>query len=305
MTLAVSSRVVLAMTSWLVELAKTPFLVVLAMITSTLQLTLTSLRLVLVKTIDVNSVGAGAVAQVTTSTDMDGGLTTVAAEDDVIVVVDGVTYKMDVTTDADMAEDITVDFIAQHGSSILAAHGVTVTTSSTTANTATLIFTGQTDGTGFTAQVYLSDDGTLTTQTMVATTAAVTASVGDLSTTITDFSTTDIIDTAGLTGLGTGGYYEGAAGSMTAATAYGVVVLTGAAYATQLASEDAVNIASTSATEAVVVYMNSTTGKAAAYYDASLDADGALGASAQMFEFDDINSLTELAAAFSSDSFTI
>jgi hypothetical protein len=256
-------------------------------------------------TIDVNSVGAGAVAQVTTSTDMDGGLTTVAANDDVIVVVDGVTYKLDVATDGDTADDITVDFLTLHASSILAAHGVTVTTSSTTADTATLIFTGQADGTGFTAQVFLSDAGVITTQTMVDTTAAVTASGGDLSTTITDFSTTDIIDTVGLGDLGTGGYYEGAAGSMVAATDYGVVVLTGATYATQLASEDAVNTRSTSATDAVVIYMNSTTGKAAAYFDASLDADGSLGASAQMFEFDDINSLTELAAAFSSDSFTI
>ena len=255
-------------------------------------------------TIDVDSVGAGAVAQVSTSADVDGGLTTVAAEDDLIVTLNGQTYKQDILTDGDTADDIAADFVATHASSILSTHGVTVVRTGTDA-AAVLTFTGKADGTAFTVGVQLSDGGTLADVAVTATTAPVTAAEGDLSSTITDFSTTDIIDTVGLGALGTGGYYEGAAGSMVAGTDYGVIVLTGASYATQLLSEDAVAARSTSATDAVVIYMNSTTGKAAAYFDANIATDGSLGASAQMFEFDNINSLTELAAAFSSSNFTI
>ena len=254
-------------------------------------------------TFDVAAVGGGASAQVTTSSDADFGATTVAAEDDIVVTINGQVYKLDVATNGDEADDIIGDFITAYKSTILASTGVTVAASAAGVNGG-FKFTGAADGTAFTASVALSDNGVITQGTMT-TTAGVSATAGDLSTSIADFSSDVIIYTSDLTDLCTGCYYEGAAGAMVAGTAYGVVVLTGATYADQGLAEAAVAARSTSATDAVVIYQNSTTGKATAFFDNELANDASLAASAEMFTFDNINTLTDLAATFSSSNFTI
>jgi hypothetical protein len=254
-------------------------------------------------TIDVDSVGAGAVAQVT-SVDVE------AVSGAVVVVGDTLTAIIDGQAYTSVANATTHDtgmidvFIAEHKSSINLIHGITVAAVDADAADG-FKFTGKADGTAFTIDTYHGDAGVLDQLTEVATAVGVKEEIDDLQTSIVDFSSTDIIDTTGLTALGAGGYFEGAVADLTAGTAYGAVVLTGASYATQLAAEDAVTAVSTSTTDAVVVYHNSTTGKAAAYFDADIAVDGSLTAVAQMFEFDNINSLTELAATFSSSSFNI
>lgn len=254
------------------------------------------------ETYDVNAVSATAVAQVITSADTDAAATTVAAEDDLVVTVNGSVYHLDVATDDDTGDDIAADFVALHGATILAAHGVTVATTAVTANSAgSLLFTGKSDGTTFTADVSFVDDGTVVAMTETATTAGSAAKA--LSTTFTDFASGDIIDTVGITALGTGGYYEGASTGMTAGTDYGVVVLTNTSYASSTAAATAINVTSSSGTDAIVVYLDSTTGKAEAYFDDNIGGNDTAGA--DIFAFDNITNLTDLAAAFSTDSFVI
>lgn len=254
-------------------------------------------------TVDIDSTGAAAVAKVVTTGDVDGGLTTVAAQDDFIVTLDGATYKLDVATDGDDSDDISEDFVAEFGAAILAAHGVTVTITGG-AGAKSLVFTGKADGTDFTVDATLSDNGVIVPVVETITTAG--SAAKDVATTITDFLVGDVLNTEGLTGLGTGGYYEGAAAGMTAGTAYGVVVITDKSYASVTAASTDINVTSTSGTEALVVFLNSTTGKAEAYYDNNLNADAVAGGDdANLFTFDNITTLQGIADTFSSDSFVI
>ncbi len=253
-------------------------------------------------TYDVNLQSTAAVAQVTTTGDIDGGLTTVAADDNLIVKLDGAVYKLDVATNGDTADDIAGDFVTTYAATILAAHGVTVTRAANSASTG-IVFTGKADGTSFTVDATLDDAGSAVA--VAETTSATGTAAGDVASTITDFAVGDIMDTVGLGSLGTGGYYEGAAGSMVAATAYGMVVLTGASYATWELAETAVAARSTSATEGVVIFLNSTTGKAEAHYETDLSTNDTTATADLMFTFSNIANLTDLAATFSTDSFTI
>jgi hypothetical protein len=106
--------------------------------------------------------------------------------------------------------------------------------------------------------------------------------------------------------LGTAGYYEGS-GSVTADTEYGLIVLTGASYASNALAEDAYTTAGSTAstTSVVVVYLNSATGKAVAFLDADIDTDGTTADTATFFTFDNITTLTGLATVMSTDSFVI
>jgi hypothetical protein len=128
-------------------------------------------------------------AQTALSADVDLALTTVAADDDLVVTVNGRVYTLDIATDGDTGDDIAVDFVALHAANILADTGVTVTSSAVVVSATgagKLLFTGAADGTAFTARVDVTDDGVITTNAVV-TTAGVEAVVVD--TTITGFTT--------------------------------------------------------------------------------------------------------------------
>ena len=113
-----------------------------------------------------------------------------------------------------------------------------------------------------------------------------------------DFAAGDLIDKSALTGMDTGGYYEGALASATATTEYGMMVLTSAAYALATDVETAINTKLTDASDLdqIFVYLDSTLGYAVAVYDSDLDTDGTLN---QIATFTGITTLAQLAAAFS------
>jgi hypothetical protein len=253
-------------------------------------------------TYDVDSQLTAAVVHKVTTGDLDGGLT-LATADDFVVNLDGAVYKLDIPTASDTADDIQGDFITAFASTILAAHGVTVTTTNASSNATDLIFTGKADGTAFTVDATMNDGGV--NVAIAETTNATGTAAGDVKSTITDFAVGDIVDTVGLGSLGTGGYYEGAAGSMVAGTAYGMVVITDQSYATWELAEDAVAARSTSTSQGVVVFLNSTSGVAEAHYENDLGADDTTAAADLTLSFSNITNLTDLAATMSADSFTI
>lgn len=99
-------------------------------------------------------------------------------------------------------------------------------------------------------------------------------------------------------------YYERAAGSMTAGTAYGVTVLTGAGYTGIGTAEDAVAGQSTSTSTGFIIYYDTTVGYARMYYDADIGADGNLTSTSLVANFTNITTLAGL-ADFSVADFTI
>ena len=105
--------------------------------------------------------------------------------------------------------------------------------------------------------------------------------------------------------IAAGNYYEGAAGSMTAATAYDVVVLDngGSGYASANDAEDAVAAQSTSATAGMIMYFDSTEGEARMFYDGDLSADDA--SVDVVLAFDDITTEAAMTAAFDNTDFEI
>jgi hypothetical protein len=117
-----------------------------------------------------------------------------------------------------------------------------------------------------------------------------------------DKSVTSVSGTAG-DNLANGNYYEGAAGSMVAGTAYDVIVLTGSAYATIALAEDAVTAASTSATDALVIFFD-TGASAVMYHDADIGTDNSTADDA-LIQFTDVTSLAATAAAFAIGDFNI
>ncbi len=91
--------------------------------------------------------------------------------------------------------------------------------------------------------------------------------------------------------LSAGDVYVGAAGGMTAATAYTVTVLNAVGYANVGAAEDAVAGQSTSATGGIVIFFDTTLGYARAFLDADIDADGNLTDTAVIANFTGITTL--------------
>lgn len=143
--------------------------------------------------------------------------------------------------------------------------------------------------------------------TFVASNAILTANVAGNNSTITDFTTgsgtaRDAIQVAAAD-VGADGYYEGTAAGLTAATAYSVIVLT-EAYANVAAAEAAIAAQSTSATAAVVVFLNEGTGFAQAFYDADIDNNDGLSDDAIFATFENITTLTGV-AGFDAANFTI
>ena len=257
--------------------------------------------------LDATAPGTTAVAHVIITGDADATATSVAAQDDYIVTVNGQSYKIDVAANSDTGQDITGDFVTAHAAAILADHGVTVTQTAAAATTG-LTFTGAATGAQFTASAAFIDNGVSTATGGGVTVSGVLGS-SDTQFTVTDFGSTDVIDTVTLSNMGAGGYYEGAVASSTAGTAYGVMVITDQAYATADALEDVIAAKNTYTTDTVddvlVVFLNSTTGKAEAFIDGSIDSGETIVAADKVITFDNITSLTDLAAVMSTESFVI
>ena len=102
------------------------------------------------------------------------------------------------------------------------------------------------------------------------------------------------------TALATADVWNGAADTLTAGTAYTVVILSAASYASVALAEDPVAARSTAsvggAKAAIIVYLDSTVGYARAFFDADLGADDALTGTANILNFTNITTLTGLAA---------
>ena len=149
----------------------------------------------------------------------------------------------------------------------------------------------------------IETSGTAADSTKYTGTAPTPGNVGqDVNTTITDFAVGDIIDLAGISL--DGAYIEGAPA---AATDYSVIVLTGASYASVAAASAAINALTAQATDsALVVFLNSSIGKAQAYIDDLVDTDAVDGGDASvLFTFDNLTTLTGIATTFSTENFII
>ena len=118
-----------------------------------------------------------------------------------------------------------------------------------------------------------------------------------------DISVLGISGTAG-DNLANGNYYEGAVASLVAGTAYDVIVLTGASYANVNAAEDAIAGVSTSATDALVIFHDSTDGEVRMFHDADIGADNILADNA-LLEFTEITTLASVAGSFAIGDFNI
>jgi hypothetical protein len=250
-------------------------------------------------TIDVDLTTGSATAQVSTLLNLNTTVT-LATSDRIVVVIDGVTYT---ETYATGATNTIAAFVTNNAARILDAHGVTVASIDTDTD---LRFTGKADGTSFSISSKIWDNSASAYVTQTATPSTSPVVVKDVSTTVTDFAVGDVLNTEGLTGLATGGYYEGASAGMTASTAYGAVVLTGASYASVAEASTAINVTSSATAAAVVFFLNSTLGKVQAYYDDDLGTDAVSGGNdSVLFTFDNITTLTGLASVFSADSIII
>jgi hypothetical protein len=119
--------------------------------------------------------------------------------------------------------------------------------------------------------------------------------------TITDFASGDVLDIADMLSSA-GAYHEGAASG--AAAGDSIIVLTSASYATAALAQAAIDIATTG-DDGLIVYLNSTTGTAEAFYDVDTDATGDGSSGTTVFTFESITTLTDLAAVMSADSFVI
>ena len=267
-------------------------------------------------TVDINFTLAAAIAQESTIENVATYTHSGTVKDQLTLVINGISFNYEATGSADVtAAGVTAAAVTALGNSVKLATGVTL---SQVGSTAVLKATGKTDGSAFTmAASWLdkSDSSAIATLTVTAAVTGVTAK--DVASTITDFAVGDIINTEGLTDLGAGGYYEGNLSTgLTATTEYGVIVLTAAAYASADAAEDAVAAALYSSisgttqtdggtTDVVILFLNSTLGKVQAFVDADVDGGDTIADSSVIFTFDNITTLTGLAAAVSADNFII
>jgi S-layer protein len=218
-----------------------------------------------------------------------------AAGDTVAVTIDSVTRTYTLTA-ADVSGDGTADllalcrqvanFVNQSFSQVSATGAVATTT-----------ITAGTAGTAFTLAVVSATAGDGDDTTDDTATDNVAAYV--MQTTLSDFAAGDVLDLDTPLTEGTLAYFEGAAADVATEN---VLVLTDAAYATVAAAEEAMD----GAGEAYVIFLNSTLGYAQAYYDADIDIDAGDGnLTASVINFTGITTLTQLAAAFSTDSFIV
>jgi hypothetical protein len=268
-------------------------------------------------TYDVEVTAAAASAQVTSFTNLATYTHSGVVADTLTITINGQAFTHQInngggTADIAAAASAT-QAIAALKATVLNATGVTLTVDGT--DTDLVIGTGAADGTAFTMTAAFVDDSA-TGDPSAAITVATTAdgqTALDAATTITDFAAGDIIDTVTLSSLVATGYFEGATADISASTtaaASAINVLTTEYTSAELA-EDAVAAEYASivgADDGIFIFYNSTTGVAEAYYDIDLENDPSANALTdinQILTFSNITNTTDLAAAFSSDSFVI
>jgi hypothetical protein len=257
----------------------------------------------------VQSIDVTAVAQVHTITVRDGGASSTgnnvwAAGDTITVTIDSVARIYTVTA-ADVSgneaaggiSDLDDDAIAGSLTNFINANFTQVTAALSTGNN-TITVTAATAGTAYTITVADSD---ATAEAIQAETTPNTPAYV-MNTTLSDFAAGDVLNLDGIITEPTLEYQEG---TFVADSTANVVVITGASYADVAAAEDLLENGNTDDQdgEAVVIFLNSTLGYAQAFYDTALETDGNLTAS--IINFTGITTLTQLAAAFSTDSFIV
>ncbi|MFN8928577.1 MAG: beta strand repeat-containing protein [Rhodospirillales bacterium] len=109
--------------------------------------------------------------------------------------------------------------------------------------------------------------------------------------------------TGASTAIGAGDFFNGAAASMTAGTAYTVTVLSSVGYSGVGTAEDAVAAQSTSATRGIVIFFDTTLGYARAFLDADIDADGNLTNTAVIANLSNITTVGALTSVANTDFF--
>jgi hypothetical protein len=248
---------------------------------------------------DYDSVGVTAVAKVTIAENFNA-IVTLGAGDQIIATVNGDQYAQAFTTNA----IITVSLFDITHSGALLAQGLTLASVGTNTD---LQITGAADGTDFTVNfsVFDTSAGTSTNITDTVSIAGIVAA--DIDATITDFSTTDTFNTTGLTNVGTGGYYEGAAAASIAATAFGVMVINDQGYASAEDAEDAVAARNTTVgnEDVIIVFLNQSTGVAEAFFDSDIGTDTAIVATDSIATFSNITTLQGITDTFAAGNFTI
>jgi hypothetical protein len=262
-------------------------------------------------TYDLDVLAVAATSETQTITATEGSTAEAAADDTFIMNINGEVISFlhdtnvatDVTKQADEAEAaikasngfLNGDFTVAQASGVLTLTfdadlgdianitlwniGDDVSTAARTENTG-----GATNGTNFT-----SADGN-------------TGNTGqDVATTITDFTSGDILDVSGVL-TSSAAYHEGTAA--TAAAGDSIIVLSTVGYATAAAATNAIDI-NTTGDDGIIVYLNSASGVAEVVYDADTD-DATNGALANvLFTLSSITNLTDLASAFTADSFIV
>jgi RTX calcium-binding nonapeptide repeat (4 copies) len=125
----------------------------------------------------------------------------------------------------------------------------------------------------------------------------------DVNTTITDFADTDVIDASGIM---TPTSVDLAVGLDEITATSNVILLTGSSYASVALAEAAiVDTGEADTINGLVVFLNSTTGKAQMFYDADLAADDDLTSSDVLFTFDNITTLTGISTIITEDSIAL
>jgi len=226
------------------------------------------------------------------------------------VTIDGLDYSVTGDATDDSAAEIATLFDATF-STILDTRGVTVvantagkltfTAKASTASATKYSFTIAMQDTFNTNYPDQDDNGTAAATDLKKTVTGIAA--GDVNTTITDFADTDIIDASGIM---TPTSVDLAVGLDEIIATSNVILLTGSSYATVALAEQAiVDTTDAGNINGLVVFLNSTTGKAQMFYDADLGADGDLTSTAVLFTFDNITTLTGISTIITEDSIAL
>jgi hypothetical protein len=262
-------------------------------------------------TYDLNTFASAAVAETQTITATEGSTGEASADTTFLMNVNGelisfvhdTTAATTVTKQADEAEaalKLSNGFLNQDFTVGQAAGVLTLTFDSDLGDIANITFFELGDDSSTAARTELTGDATNGT-TFTSADGNTGAAALDVASTITDFVAGDILDVAG--GLtSAGAYHEGTAG--TAAAGDSIIVLSSVAYATKTAATNAIDIATTG-DDGIVVYLNSASGVAEVVYDVDTDIATDGNNSNVLYTLESITNLTDLAAAFTADSFVV
>jgi len=262
-------------------------------------------------TYDLNAFASAAVAETQTITATEGSTAEAGADTTFLMNVNGelisfahdTTAATTVTKQADEAEaalKLSNGFLNGDFTIGQAAGVLTLTFDSDLGDIADITFFELGDDSSTAARTELT--GNATNGTTFTSADGNTGNAGmDVASTITDFAAGDIIDVAGAL-TSAGAYHEGTAA--TAAAGDSVIVLSSAAYATATAATNAIDIATTG-DDGIVVYLNSASGVAEVVYDADTDDATNGNVSNVLYTLENITNLTDLAAAFTADSFVV